>query len=139
MKLKNYKHINEMKYFINKELKTGFEESIKKVKDSLMDQGFGIITEVMMHEKLKEKLNVDYNKYVILGACNPALAYEALQQEVNIGTMLPCNVIVREKADNVMEIVAIDPVPTMDVVGNDELTKIAFRVKEKLELALNKL
>ncbi|NOY51040.1 MAG: DUF302 domain-containing protein [Chlorobi bacterium] len=128
-----------MKYFINKELKTGFEESISKVKDSLMNQGFGVITEVMMHEKLKEKLNVDYNKYVILGACNPALAYEALKQEVNIGTMLPCNVIVREKEENVMEVVAIDPVPTMDVVENDELKKIAIKVKEKLELALSEL
>ncbi len=128
-----------MKYFINKELKSGFEESISRVKDSLMNQGFGVITEVMMHEKLKEKLNVDYNKYVILGACNPAFAYEALKQEVNIGTMLPCNVIVREKEEDVMEVVAIDPVPTMSVVENDELKKIAIKVKEKLELALSEL
>ena len=128
-----------MKYYINKELDSGFEESISKVKESLMKQGFGVITEVMMHEKLKEKLNIDYSKYVILGACNPSFAYQALQVEDNIGTMLPCNVIVKDKGNNKTEVVAIDPVLTMDIIDNKELKSIAQKVKENLQLAVNEL
>ncbi len=122
-----------MKYYIEKTLNTDFESAVEKTTAALKEEGFGVLSEIDIHEKLKEKLDVDYPKYKILGACHPPLAYEALQKENKIGTMLPCNVIVREVSENRTEVAAVDPVASMQAVENPELAGIAGSVKEKLQ------
>lgn len=99
-----------MAYYFSKILNVSFEEAISKVTDELKKEGFGILTDIDVKETLKKKLNVDFKKYRILGACNPPFAYQALQEEDKIGTMLPCNVIVQELADGSVEVAAVDPV-----------------------------
>jgi uncharacterized protein (DUF302 family) len=101
--------------------------------DKLKSEGFGVISEIRMHEKFKEKLNVDFKKYTILGACNPAYALKALQMEDKIGTMLPCNIIVIEQESGKTEVAAINPVATMDAIHNPELYDIAHRVSQTLK------
>lgn len=128
-----------MKYYIEKTLRTDFESAIEKTKEALKEEGFGVLSEINIHEKLREKLNVDFKKYRILGACNPPLAYEALQKENKIGTMLPCNVIVRELSENETEVAAVDPIASMQAVENDELGAVAQQVKKKLEKVISNL
>lgn len=111
--------------------------TIKKTTEALKQEGFGVLTEIDIHEKLKEKIGVDFRKYKILGACNPPLAYKALQKEDKIGTMLPCNVIVQQLEDNKVEIAAVDPMAAMQAVENKELIEVAKAVKEKLEKAIS--
>jgi uncharacterized protein (DUF302 family) len=122
-----------MKYYMSKNLSSDFESAVEKVKESLKTEGFGVLSEINIQEKLKEKLNLEFRKYTILGACNPSYAYKALQKEDWIGTMLPCNVIVQERDINQIEVSAIDPVASMMSVENSDLTEIANEVKEKLE------
>jgi uncharacterized protein (DUF302 family) len=122
-----------MKYYFSKTISNSFDESVLLITDALKTGGFGIISEVKMHDKLKEKLGVDFKKYTILGACNPSYAYEALKLEDKIGTMLPCNVLVIEQEKGKIEIVAIDPVASMLGVGNPELSKVAQKVAETLK------
>lgn len=128
-----------MKYYISKQLNSSFETAIEKVKESLKTEGFGVLCEINIQEKLKEKLGVDFRKYTILGACNPAFAHKALLSEDRIGTMLPCNVIVQERMKNEVEVSAVDPLASMMAVENKELTGIAVEVKEKLERVINLL
>ncbi len=99
-----------MSYHFSKICDLSFEDAITKVTETLKEEGFGILTEIDVKETLKEKLNVEFRKYKILGACNPAFAYQALQAEDKIGTMLPCNVIVQEHRDGKVEVSAVDPV-----------------------------
>lgn len=122
-----------MKYYISKNLASSFDEAVEKVKESLKAEGFGVLCEIDIQEKLKEKLNVDFRKYKILGACNPAYAYKALQSEDKIGTMLPCSVIVQERDNNAIEIAAVDPIASMMAIENPELAGVASEVKERLE------
>lgn len=122
-----------MKYYISKNLDSGFDEVVEKVKESLKAEGFGVLCEINIQEKLKEKLNVDFRKYKILGACNPSYAYKALQSEDKIGTMLPCSVIVQERGAHAIEIAAVDPIASMVAIENPELAGIAAEVKERLE------
>lgn len=122
-----------MKYYIEKILNIDFETAILKTKEALKKEGFGALSEIDIHEKLKEKLDVDFRKYKILGACNPPLAHQALQKESKIGTMLPCNVVVQQLGDNLVEIAAVDPFASMQAVENEELNEIAKTVKIKLE------
>jgi len=122
-----------MKYYIEKQLNTNFETAINKTKEALKEEGFGVLSEIDIHEKLKEELDVDFRKYKILGACNPPLALEALKNESKIGTMLPCNVIVQELDNHKIEIAAVDPFASMQAVENDELSEIAQTVKAKLK------
>lgn len=122
-----------MKYYIEKTLNTDFESAVKRTTEALKEEGFGVLSEINIHEKLKEKMDVDFPKYRILGACNPPLAYEALQKENKIGTMLPCNVIVREVSENETEVAAVDPVASMQAVENAELDSIAGSVREKMQ------
>lgn len=126
----------KMKYYISKNLESSFDEAVERVKVSLQGEGFGILCEINIHEKLKEKLNVDFRKYKILGACNPAYAYKALQSEDKIGTMLPCSVIVQERDNNAVEVAAVDPIASMIAIENPELATIASEVKERLERAI---
>src|SRR4030043_1990984 len=122
-----------MSYYFSKILNVSFEEAILKVTDELRKEGFGILTDIDVKEALKKKLNVDFRKYRILGACNPPFAYQALQAEDKIGTMLPCNVIVQEIAEGRVEIAAIDPVASMQAIENPELRDIAEQVQAKLK------
>jgi uncharacterized protein (DUF302 family) len=122
-----------MSYYFNKVLGIAFDEAIVKVTEELKKEGFGVLTEIDVKGALKKKLNVDFRKYRILGACNPQYAYQALQAEDKIGTMLPCNVIVQEREDGKVEIAAIDPVASMQSVQNESLSEIATTVQSKLK------
>lgn len=122
-----------MKYYISKNINSSFETAVEKVKESLKAEGFGVLSEINIHEKLKEKLDVDFRKYKILGACNPSYAYKALQSEDKIGTMLPCSVILQERGMNDIEVAAVDPVASMMAIENPDLAGIALEVKERLE------
>ena len=110
-----------MSYYFTKTTPLGYEQALAKVQDELKKEGFGIITEIDVRETLKKKLNVDFRKYKILGACNPAFAHQALQVESRIGTMLPCNVIVQEREDGQTEVSAINPLESMKAVANWEV------------------
>ena len=121
-----------MSYYFNKFVNMAFDEAIDKVTEELKKEGFGVLTEIDVKQALKKKLNVDFRKYRILGACNPQYAYKALQAEDKIGTMLPCNVIVQETEDGKIEIAAIDPVASMQSVPNESLEEIATIVRSKL-------
>lgn len=128
-----------MKYYFNKTLHGTFEEVIEKVTKGLKEEGFGILTEIDVKETLKEKLNVDFKKYRILGACNPPYAHKALQAEAKIGTMLPCNVIVQEVEAGVIEVAAVNPIASMLAVENVKLNKVAEEITAKLEKIIKKL
>jgi len=128
-----------MNYYFSKTLNISFEEAIGRVKDELKKEGFGILTEIDVRETLKKKLNVDFKKYKILGACNPPFAYKALQIEEKIGTMLPCNVIVQEASNGQVEVSTIDPVASMQAVENPVLKKIAAEIRDKLKKVIDSL
>lgn len=125
-----------MKYYNSRTTKKSFKDTILAVTEALKKEGFGILSQINMTEKLKEKLGVDFRKYVILGACNPPLAFKALQTEDKIGVMLPCNVIVQEKEAGYVEIATINPTASMAAVGNPALLQIAEEVDKKLKNAL---
>ena len=128
-----------MSYYISKNLNTDFDSAVTKVTESLKNQGFGVLSEINIHDKLKEKLNVDFRKYRILGACNPPFAYEALQKEDKIGTMLPCNVIVQETGENQVEVAAVDPIVSMQGVQNADLGAVATQIRDMLKTVINEL
>jgi len=131
--------MNNMKYHNSKIVNCSYEEAILKVTDELKKEGFGVLTEIDVKETLKKKIDVDFRKYKILGACNPPLAYKALQAEENIGVMLPCNVIVQETADGKVQVSAINPMVAMQSVGNMALNEVAQTVTLKLQTVLNNL
>ncbi len=122
-----------MKYYFEKTLNCSFEEAVKRITEELKKEGFGVLTEINIHEKLKEKLGVDFRKYSILGACNPSFAYKALQEEDKIGTILPCNVIVQQISETQTEIAAVDPMASMQSVENEKLAGVANEVQQKLK------
>ena len=122
-----------MEYYFSKTLKGSFEEAVSKVTEALDSEGFGIITRIVMHEKLKEKVGVDFKKYVILGACNPPLAYKALLAEDKIGTMLPCNVLVIDQGNDMIEVAAVNPVASMSAISNQSLGGVASDVTGRLK------
>ncbi|MBU1369890.1 MAG: DUF302 domain-containing protein [Bacteroidetes bacterium] len=128
-----------MNYYINKTITANFDQAIALVTEALKTEGFGILSEIDIQQKLKEKLDVDFRKYTILGACNPPSAHKALQQEDKIGTMLPCNVIVQEIGENQVEVAAVDPVASMISVENKQLSVIAGEIKTKLERVIASL
>jgi uncharacterized protein (DUF302 family) len=121
-----------MEYYFSKTLNVSFDEALKLAIDALKTEGFGVISEINIHEKLNEKLGVDFKKYIILGACNPAYAYKALQAEDKIGTMLPCNIIVIEQEPGKIEIAAVNPIASMQAISNPGLADVAVQVTEKL-------
>jgi uncharacterized protein (DUF302 family) len=116
-----------------------FDSAVSAVTEALKKEGFGILSQINISEKLKEKLGVDFKKYMILGACNPPLAYKALQAEDKIGVMLPCNVIVQEKESGTVEIAAIDPIASMAAAGNPVLAGIAAEVSGKLKRVVDSI
>ena len=117
-----------MDYYFSKILKCGFKEAEAKTLAALKQQGFGLITEIDMQSKLKEKLGVDLKKYKILGMCNPAFAYKALQAEEKIGAMLPCNVLVIDREDGTTEVSAVNPLASMMAISNPALGELAAEV-----------
>lgn len=122
-----------MEYYFKKTLPgLSFEEAIPKVTEALKKEGFGVLTEIDIKATLKKKLDVDFQPYLILGACNPSFAHRALQAEDKIGTMLPCNVIVQEK-QGIVEVAAVNPMASMQAVDNKVLTGVATQVTEKLK------
>lgn len=129
-----------MKYYFSKTLKgISFEDAVNRVTEKLKEEGFGVLTDIDMQATLKKKLDVDIQKYRILGACNPPFAYKAMQAEDKIGLMLPCNVIVQEKASDTIEVSAIDPVASMHAVNNTELAYVADEVQAKLSRVIEAL
>jgi uncharacterized protein (DUF302 family) len=128
-----------MKYYFSKTISGSFDDAIKLVTEGLKTKGFGVISEIKMHEKLKEKLNVDFKKYTILGACNPTYALKALQMEDKIGALLPCNFLVIEQEYNKIEVAAINPEASMQVTSNPELHSIANEVAKMLQSIVDQI
>ena len=128
-----------MAYHNSKTVSTNFDDTIIKVTEELKKEGFGVLTEIDVKETLKKKLDVDFRKYRILGACNPPLAYKALSEEENIGVMLPCNVIVQEKEGGVVQVSAINPMESMKSVANPNLEEVAAAVSSKLAKVIDNL
>lgn len=122
-----------MTYYIVRKLPVGFEEAVARAIAALKNEGFGVLTDIDVRATMKQKINADIPSYRILGACNPALAYEALKLEARVGTMLPCNVIVRDAGDGETEVAAIDPVASMQAIDNAALKAAAQEVRTKLE------
>ena len=128
-----------MSYYLARSLPIGFDEAVSRVTAALKQEGFGVLTDIDVQATLKSKLGVDTPKYRILGACNPGFAHEALQLENKLGVLLPCNVIVRAEKDTQTEIAAIDPVSSMERVGNPKLAAIAEEVRGRLQRAIDSL
>ena len=125
-----------MSYYFNKTVNMTFDEAVNKVTEELKKEGFGVLTEIDVTGVLKKKINVDMQKYRILGACNPSFAHKALLAEDKIGTMLPCNVIVQEIDSGKIEIAAVDPVASMQAIKNESLGEIAEQVRSRLRIWL---
>lgn len=128
-----------MSYYFSKILSTTFDQAVLRVTEELQKDGFGILTEIDVTGTLKKKLGVDFRKYRILGACNPNFAYQALQKEAHIGTMLPCNVIVQETEDGRIEVAAVDPLVSMQGIENPELAQVAGEVQARLKGVIDRL
>jgi uncharacterized protein (DUF302 family) len=128
-----------MSYYLNRTLQTTLDDAITRLTEGLEKEGFGILSHINVANALKLKLNVDFREYRILGACNPNLAYQALEHEDKIGTLLPCNVIVQEIPGVGVEIAAIDPVASMRITDNPKLNELAAQAREKLRLVLERL
>ncbi len=128
-----------MSYYFGKTLAMPFEDAVKRTVDVLKREGFGVITEIDVKETLKKKIDVDFRPYRILGACNPKLAYEVLQTEDKIGTMLPCNVVVQDAGDGKTEVAVIDPVASMRAVDNPRLGELALHVQTLLKKVVDGL
>ncbi|MDO9186769.1 MAG: DUF302 domain-containing protein [Bacteroidia bacterium] len=128
-----------MSYYFSKIVNYDFDTAITRVAEELKKEGFGVLTEIDVKETFKKKLDIDFKKYRILGACNPHFAHEAILKEDKIGTMLPCNVIVQEHENGKVEVTAVDPVASMMAVKNDSLGHIALQVREKLNKVIENL
>lgn len=115
-----------------------FDQVIEKITETLKEEGFGVLSRIDVHEKLKEKLNVDFRRYVILGACNPPIAHQSLQLEPNLGLLLPCNVVVYEDEGRTV-VACIDAVKMLSIVGNPTLSSAAVQVNEKLQRAVERV
>ena len=128
-----------MTYYIAATVPFPIEQAIERVEAALGREGFGVLTRIDLSKTLKEKIGASFRPYVILGACNPKLAFEALQIEEKVGTMLPCNVIVQETGPGRSEVAAIDPVASMQAIDNPKLGEAAVRVREKLAAVIDDL
>jgi uncharacterized protein (DUF302 family) len=128
-----------MEYYFSAKINASFDEAVARTIEALKTEGFGVISEINMHDKLKEKLNVDFKRYKILGACNPPLAYEAMMAEDKIGTMLPCNILVIEQAPGEIEVAAVNPIASMMAIENPGLAGTAGLVTGKLQKVIELL
>ncbi len=123
-------------YAFGKTVGMGYAEAVARVREELAKEGFGVLTEIDVTHKFREKLGRDFRDYIILGACNPAMAWEVFQRELNIGTLLPCNVCVYTGDDGATVVMVMDPVAALGMIGNAELTEIAGTVRQKMERVL---
>jgi uncharacterized protein (DUF302 family) len=128
-----------MSYYFSKIVDDNFDDAIERVTAHLADAGFGVLTTIDVSATLKKKIDVDFQRYTILGACNPGFAYKALQAEDKIGTMLPCNVVVQEMADGKVEVAAVDPMASMMAIQNEALGGIAAEVQAMLKKVIEGL
>lgn len=128
-----------MTYYFSRVIEGGFDAVVGRTREALKQEGFGVITEIDVQATLKTKIDLDFRPYLILGACNPAMAHEALQIEDKVGTMLPCNVVVQARPDGTIEVAAIDPVASMQSVGNPALSTKAAEVAARLRDALERI
>ncbi len=128
-----------MPYYFSKSVDLDFDAAIDKVTARLKDAGFGVLTEIDVKATMKKKLDKDMRPYRILGACNPDFAYQALTAENKVGTMLPCNVIVREDDSGTIEVAAIDPIASMQAIDNPALADIAGQVRSSLKQVIDEL
>ncbi|HSK71054.1 MAG TPA: DUF302 domain-containing protein [Pyrinomonadaceae bacterium] len=128
-------------YGFSKTVELSFDETVERTRDALQKEGFGVLSEIDIDEKLKEKLGVDFRRYKILGACNPPLAYKTLQEEINIGLLLPCNVIVYEADEkNKSVVAAVDAKAMLSAVGeNPKLSEVAQEVNERLQRVMKNI
>lgn len=129
---------NPLQYGDVREVDLPFEDAVLRLEDSLKTEGFGVLCQIDMQAKLKEKLGVDFPRYVVLGACNPPLAFQALEKDINLGLLLPCNTVVYERLGKVM-VGAVDAVKMLAVTGRPELEEPARQVNEKLRRVLDKV
>lgn len=130
--------MKETSYGITRQVESNFEDTVQAVTEALKNQGFGILTTIDVKAKMKEKLNKDMEKYVILGACNPPSAYKVLEEEKEIGLLLPCNVIVYNR-DKRTHIAAIRPTQAMNMIGNQAIEQTAIDIERKLKEALQSI
>ena len=128
-----------MSYHFSKTINASFDDAVARVTEALKKEGFGILTEIDVKETLKKKLDVDFHRYKILGACNPPYAYKALTLEDKIGAMLPCNVVVQEREGGKVEVSAVDPVASMMAIKNDALGQVAEEVRALLRKVVDSL
>ena len=128
-----------MSYYFARTIEASFDDVVSRTREALMAEGFSVITEIDVQKTLKTKINVDFRPYLILGACNPTMAYQALQLEDNVGAMLPCNVVVQLRSEGTVEVAAIDPVASMQAIENPALTEKATEVAAKLRSALDRI
>jgi len=126
-------------YAFGKTVDIPYAETVQAVREELAKEGFGVLTEIDIRKKFTEKLQKEFRDYVILGACNPSMAYEALGRELNLGTLLPCNVVVYARDDGKTAIMVMDPVAALSMIGNPEITEVAEQVSEKMQRVLSVL
>jgi len=126
-------------YAFSTVLETSYEDAISKVMNALKEEGFGVLTEIDVKATLKKKLDREFRKYVILGACNPPYAHRSLEADLDVGLLLPCNVIVYETDDKKAYVAAINPVSALEVIQNRELRKIAEEVSGKLKRVIERI
>lgn len=131
--------INQEAYHLSKRTLSSFDETVEKVTGALKEEGFGVITTINLTDIFKNKLNVDFRKYIILGACNPKFAYEALLEEDKVGVFLPCNVVVQELDSREVEVSIIDPVEMMRPINNLNLKTFATQLKQSMDQVLQKI
>ncbi|MCC6750714.1 MAG: DUF302 domain-containing protein [Deltaproteobacteria bacterium] len=124
---------------MHKELRCTYDEALTRVTEALKTEGFGVLTEIDVKETLKKKIDVDFRRYKILGACNPPFAHRALQTDLQAGLLMPCNVVVYENDEQRATVMAVDPMQTIAMAGKPELTELATEVRAKLERALGRL
>lgn len=124
---------------MRRELDLGYDEALTRVTEALKSEGFGVLTEIDVAATLKAKIDVDFRRYKILGACNPPLAHQALSANLEVGVMLPCNVVVYEADDGKAVVLAVDPTKTIAAAGVDALATLAATVRDKLSRAIQKV
>jgi uncharacterized protein (DUF302 family) len=130
---------NSMGYYYSRSVETGFTKTIDRVTEELKKEGFGVLTTIDVKKTFREKLDVEFQDYTILGACNPQFAYGAFNEENKVGTLLPCNVIVQSLPDGLTEIAVIDPLVSMQVVENSALERVAEEVRTRLFRAIDQV
>ena len=131
--------MQETKYGLRVNLPLAYDTAVERATEALKGEGFGVLTTIDVKQTLKQKLDRDFRRYVILGACNPALADRALHAELEIGLLLPCNVIVYEREPGTSTVTAMAPLPAMELVGNPEVAAVARDADRRLRAALTRL